>query len=63
LAIELMAAAQAHDFLAATAPRAAGTDLVFKAVREHVSHYGDERPLNGDIEAVRSLIRETAPPL
>ncbi|MGO7686010.1 HAL/PAL/TAL family ammonia-lyase [Rhizobium ruizarguesonis] len=62
LAIELMAAAQAHDFLVATAPRAAGTDLVYKAVREHVSHYGDERPLNGDIEAVRSLIRETAPP-
>ncbi|NKK97549.1 histidine ammonia-lyase [Rhizobium leguminosarum bv. viciae] len=63
LAIELMAAAQAHDFLAATAPRAAGTELVYRAVREHVSHYGDERPLNGDIEAVRSLIRETAPPL
>ncbi|NKQ88990.1 HAL/PAL/TAL family ammonia-lyase [Rhizobium ruizarguesonis] len=62
LAIELMAAAQAHDFLVATAPRAAGTDLVYKAVREHVSHYGDERPLNGDIEAVRSLIRDTAPP-
>ncbi|MBY5864817.1 HAL/PAL/TAL family ammonia-lyase [Rhizobium leguminosarum] len=63
LAIELMAAAQAHDFLAATAPRAAGTELVYRAVREHVSHYGDERPLNADIEAVRSLIRETAPPL
>ncbi|MBY5738198.1 histidine ammonia-lyase [Rhizobium leguminosarum] len=63
LAIELMAAAQAHDFLTATAQRAAGTDLVYQAVREHVSHYGDERPLNGDIEAVRSLIRETAPPL
>ncbi|MGO8101589.1 histidine ammonia-lyase [Rhizobium leguminosarum] len=63
LAIELMAAAQAHDFLAATGPRAPGTDLVYKAVREHVSHYGDERPLNGDIEAVLSLIRETAPPL
>ncbi|MBY5415913.1 histidine ammonia-lyase [Rhizobium leguminosarum] len=63
LAIELMAAAQAHDFLVATAPRAAGTELVYKAVREQVSHYGDERPLNGDIEAVCSLIRETAPPL
>ncbi|MEH2701443.1 MULTISPECIES: HAL/PAL/TAL family ammonia-lyase [Rhizobium] len=63
LAIELMAAAQAQDFLAATAARAAGTDLVYQAVREHVSHYGDERPLNGDIEAVCSLIRETAPPL
>ncbi|NKK77626.1 histidine ammonia-lyase [Rhizobium leguminosarum] len=63
LAIELMAAAQAHDFLATVAPRAAGTDLVYQAVREHVSHYGDERPLNGDIEAVRSLIRETPPPL
>ncbi|MBY5835721.1 histidine ammonia-lyase (plasmid) [Rhizobium leguminosarum] len=63
LAIELMAAAQAHDFLATTAPRAPGTELVYQAVREHVSHYGDERPLNADIEAVRSLIRETAPPL
>ncbi|MBB6221082.1 HAL/PAL/TAL family ammonia-lyase [Rhizobium leguminosarum] len=62
LAIELMAGAQAHDFLAATAPRAAGTDLVYRAVRERISHYGDERPLNGDIEAVRSLIRETLPP-
>ncbi|MBX5146715.1 HAL/PAL/TAL family ammonia-lyase [Rhizobium lentis] len=62
LAIELMAAAQAHDFLAATAPRAAGTDLVYKAVREQVFHYGDERPLNGDIEAVRSLIQYTMPP-
>ena len=62
LAIELMAAAQAHDFLAATAARATGTDLIYKAVREQVSHYGDERPLNGDIEAVRSLIRDTAPP-
>jgi histidine ammonia-lyase len=62
LAIELMAAAQAHDFLAATAPRAAGTDLVYQIVRQRISHYGDERPLNGDIEAVRSLIRETAPP-
>ncbi|MGO7590937.1 HAL/PAL/TAL family ammonia-lyase [Rhizobium leguminosarum] len=63
LAIELMAAVQAHDFLAATASRAAGTDLVYKAVREHVSHYGDERPLNGDIETVRGLIRDNAPPL
>ncbi|EJT06487.1 histidine ammonia-lyase [Rhizobium sp. CCGE 510] len=62
LAIELMAAAQAHDFLAVTAPRAPGTDLVYQAVRQRVFHYGDERPLNGDIEAVRSLIRETVPP-
>jgi histidine ammonia-lyase len=62
LAIELMAAAQAHDFLAAKAPRAAGTGLVYQVVRQHVSQYGDERPLNGDIETVRSLIRETAPP-
>ncbi|MDF0696217.1 histidine ammonia-lyase [Rhizobium sp. MC63] len=61
LAIELMAAAQAHDFLAATAPRAAGTDILYRAVRQRISHYDDERPLNGDIEAVRSLIRETAP--
>ncbi|OWV70423.1 histidine ammonia-lyase [Rhizobium sp. R634] len=62
LAIELMAAAQAHDFLAATAPRAAGTDVIYRVVRDLVPHYGDERPLNGDIEVVRNMIRDTAPP-
>ncbi|KRB60074.1 histidine ammonia-lyase [Rhizobium sp. Root708] len=62
LAIELMAAAQAHDFLASTAARAPGTDAIHRAVRQAVAHYADDRPLAGDMEALRSLIRDEAPP-
>ena len=62
LAIELMAAAQAHDFLAATASRAAGTEAIYSLVRSRVAHYADDRPLGRDIEAVRSLIRDVAAP-
>jgi histidine ammonia-lyase len=31
-------------------------------VRGRVSHYADDRPLHGDIEALRRLIRDAAPP-
>ncbi|QND48772.1 histidine ammonia-lyase [Rhizobium lusitanum] len=62
LAIELMAAAQAHDFLETTANRAPGTDAIHKLLRSHVAHYHDDRPLNRDIEAVRQLISERDPP-
>ncbi|OWW00260.1 histidine ammonia-lyase [Rhizobium sp. R693] len=62
LAIELMAAAQAHDFLAPTAGRAKGTDAIHRAVRNVVAHYGDDRPLAGDIEALLTFIRHQAPP-
>lgn len=62
LAIELMAAAQAHDLLAPTAARAKGTDAIHSAVRHVVAHYGDDRPLAGDIEALRTFIRREMPP-
>jgi histidine ammonia-lyase len=62
LAIELMAAAQAHDFLVATASRAIGTDKVYKAVRVRVPHYADDRPLSNHMENLRDFLRETAPP-
>lgn len=62
LAIEVMAAAQAHDFLASTAARAPGTDEIHRVVRQAVAHYADDRPLAGDMEALRSLIRDEAPP-
>ncbi|CDX42413.1 Histidine ammonia-lyase [Mesorhizobium sp. ORS 3359] len=58
LAIELMAAAQAHDFLAGKAARAPGTDAIYQAVRQHVAHYCDERPLSWDMEILRDFIRE-----
>jgi histidine ammonia-lyase len=62
VAIELMAAAQAHDFLASTAKRAKATDAIHRAVRQVVPHYADDRPLAADIEALRSFIRQDAPP-
>ncbi|PYE86759.1 HAL/PAL/TAL family ammonia-lyase [Phyllobacterium leguminum] len=61
LAIELMAAAQAHDFLADTATRAPGTDAIHALVRDHVSHYADDRPLHGDIGTLRGLVRDAVP--
>ncbi|APO78529.1 histidine ammonia-lyase 1 (plasmid) [Rhizobium etli 8C-3] len=62
LAIELMAAAQAHDFLEATAPRARGTEEIHVIVRAHVQHYADDRPLAGDVETLRILLRDRSPP-
>ncbi|MBB3962615.1 HAL/PAL/TAL family ammonia-lyase [Rhizobium metallidurans] len=63
LAIELMAAAQAHDFLSSTARRAVGTDRLHVAVRSVVPHYADDRPLSLDMEHARALIRHTPPPI
>ncbi len=62
LAIELMAAAQAHELVGDTARRAAGTDAIHKTVRAVVSPYADDRPLSRDIEALRGLIRATSAP-
>ena len=62
LAIELMAAAQAHDFLGHSGSRAPGTDLIYNLARDRVSHYEDDRPLGLDIEALRSLLRQKSPP-
>ncbi len=62
LAIELMAAAQAHEFVGDTARRAAGTDAIHKTVRAVVSPYADDRPLSRDIEALRGLIRAASAP-
>jgi len=62
LAIELMAATQAHDFLSTAGDRAEGTDAIYKMVRERIPHYADDRPLSGDMETLRRLMRETLPP-
>lgn len=62
LAIELMAAAQAHDFLVSKGTRAPGTDRIYAAVRSRVALYGDDRPLNADIESLRQMIAQTTPP-
>ncbi|NLS16504.1 histidine ammonia-lyase [Rhizobium sp. P40RR-XXII] len=62
LAIELMAAAQAHDFLSSKGARAPGTERIYAAVRSRVPLYDDNRPLNADIEILRAMVCEVAPP-
>ena len=62
LAIELMAAAQAHDFLDGKETRAPRTDAIYRTVREHVAHYADDRPLSWDMETLRDFIREVDVP-
>lgn len=62
LAIELMAAAQAHDFLAGKEARAPRTDAIYRALRGHVAHYADDRPLSWDMETLRDFIREADVP-
>jgi histidine ammonia-lyase len=55
-AIELMAAAQAQDFVAGEGQRAPTTEKLYKAARRHASFYADDRPLNPDIEALRAML-------
>jgi histidine ammonia-lyase len=56
LAIELLAAAQAVEFLAPLGP-GAGTRAVHDAVRELSPRLRDDRPLGDDIERVASAVR------
>ncbi len=62
LAIELMAAVQAQDFLSDTLSPASGTKVVRDLVRSRVARYDDDRPLSHDMETLRQLIATTAPP-
>jgi histidine ammonia-lyase len=57
LAIELLAAAQAVEFLAPLEP-GAGTRAVHDAVRELSPRLRDDRPLGDDIERVASAVRD-----
>jgi len=57
LAIELLASAQGYDLQTGELPRAPNTDIVYQVVRSKIPHYRDDRPLAGDVERVRELIR------
>ncbi len=59
LGIELLAATQAHEFRAEG--RAAGTDRLYRQLRNKVSSYADDRPLADDIAAAAALIRTQMP--
>ncbi len=61
LAIEWLAATQAHDFLETVAPRAPGTDALYSLLRSHVSHYSDDRPISSDMEKTRALLSKILP--
>jgi histidine ammonia-lyase len=56
IAIELLAAAQAVEFLAPLAP-GEGASALHAAIRELSPRLADDRPLGADIEAVASAIR------
>jgi histidine ammonia-lyase len=58
LAIELLAAAQAYDLQPTALARAPRTESVYRAVRQRIPHYADERPLAGDIELARRFLDE-----
>jgi histidine ammonia-lyase len=55
-AIELMAAAQAFDFLAPTQPSRADT-AAYEAIRRHVKTLEEDRPLHGDINTLTEAAR------
>nr|WP_316655404.1 histidine ammonia-lyase [uncultured Gellertiella sp.] len=57
LAIEFLAAAQAHDFREPAGKRAEGTDTLHRRIRALVPPYADDSPLSDCVEAVRDLIR------
>ena len=60
LAIELTAAAQAHDLQSSKAAKAAMTQQIYERIRKTVLFYRDDRPLNGDIQGVRTLLKSRA---
>ncbi|WP_426239670.1 HAL/PAL/TAL family ammonia-lyase [Pararhizobium sp. DWP1-1-3] len=62
LGIEFAAAAQAQDFKVSVAPRAKGTDLLYRYIRADMPTYADDRPLGWDLEKARDLLRASPPP-
>ncbi len=55
--IELLAAAQAYDLQPDGRARAPKTDAVYRAVRERIAQYRDDRPLAEDIERACGMLR------
>jgi histidine ammonia-lyase len=58
LAIELLAAAQAYELQPEAEARAVHTETLYRRVRAVITHYRDDRPLAGDIERARQMIRQ-----
>jgi len=60
LAIELLCAAQAHD-LAPHVQRGPFLENLHQHIRARVQPYGDDRPLNADFSALKTLLWEPVP--
>jgi histidine ammonia-lyase len=57
LAIELLAATQAYELRRDSLSRAAQTDAVYRRVRALIPQFRDDRPLGGDIQRARELLK------
>lgn len=60
LAIELLAAAQAYDVQPHKAAKATRTGQVYTLIRNQLSAYNDDRPLNADVAKLSALIGSTS---
>jgi histidine ammonia-lyase len=60
LSIELLAAAQAYEYKDPNKARARATDRVYRAFREVVTSYADDRPLAVDIQSAAQFLRQPA---
>jgi histidine ammonia-lyase len=61
VAIELVAAAEAHDRVRATGRRAPANDALYREVRAAIAPYADDRPLGPVLEQAHELLRRRPP--
>ena len=61
VAIELVAAAEAHDRVTTAATRAPANEALHRRVRATIAVYGDDRPLGSVLEQAHSLVRQRSP--
>ena len=60
LSIELLTAAQAYECQSGAGDKAPKTEVLYRRLRARVAPYRDDRPMNDDFEAIRSLIASEA---
>jgi len=61
LSFDLLAAAQAREFMSETLC-AAGTEAVYRLVRATIPPYADDRPLGEVMAAAAALMERAGPP-
>lgn len=62
VAIELVAAAEAHDVAASSGRRSGSNERLHRTVRASIARYADDRPLGTVLESACSLLRQGLPP-